>query len=82
MSTTLTIRDVDEETHAELVARAKRAGQSLQEYLRSELAQIAQKPEIETWIARVREHKATYRTGLTTEQILELRNLDRDMDKK
>ena len=78
MGTTITIRNVSKETHDELVARAARAGQSLQEYLKHELMKMAEKPDIETWLARVRKHKATYGgIRLTAEEILDARGRDR-----
>ena len=69
--TTITIRNVPEETHAELVARAAAAGQSLQEYLRTTLIKTADKPGNEALMARIRERKAKYPNNLTTEKILE-----------
>ncbi|MCA0435429.1 MAG: hypothetical protein LCH98_02900 [Actinobacteria bacterium] len=41
------IKDVPEETHAVLRARAAAAGQSLQEYLRSRLIREASQPTLE-----------------------------------
>ncbi|WP_353808856.1 FitA-like ribbon-helix-helix domain-containing protein [Agromyces sp. SYSU T00194] len=38
------IRDLAPEVHAALVARAERRGQSLQQYLSSELAKLAARP--------------------------------------
>ena len=74
---TITIRGVPDETHAELVARAASARQSLQEYLLSELTKLAQKPDIETLMARVRERKASYRTRLSANEIIGYRDSDR-----
>jgi len=46
------IKDVPEETHAVLRARAAAAGQSLQEYLRSRLIREASQPTLEEIFAR------------------------------
>jgi hypothetical protein len=44
------IRDVPDEVQAELVRRARNAGQSLQQYVRNLLVRQAQRPEIaEFW---------------------------------
>jgi len=77
MPTSITIRNVSDETHAELSARAKATGQSLQEYLRGRLDSMAQGLDAHAWVARVRARKESMKTGLTTEQILEYRDLDR-----
>ncbi|MGH3209759.1 MAG: FitA-like ribbon-helix-helix domain-containing protein, partial [Trebonia sp.] len=41
MTTSITIRDVPDETRDELAARAAATGRSLQEYLRSKLIDLA-----------------------------------------
>lgn len=46
------IKDVPEETHAVLRARAAAAGQSLQEYLRSRLIREASQPTLEEVLDR------------------------------
>lgn len=51
----ITIRDVPDDVHAELVARAARSGRSLQAYLRAELIKLAERPDPEDLMARVRE---------------------------
>lgn len=70
MSTSITIRDVPDETRDELAARAHRSGRSLQGYLRAQMIELASKPDIETWISRVREHKAATGSTLSREEIL------------
>lgn len=47
------IRDVPEQVHAELVRRAERAGQSLQQYLSTQLAQIVATPTADEIWARI-----------------------------
>ena len=45
MTTSITIRDVPDETRDELAARAAATGRSLQEYLRSKLIDLARQPD-------------------------------------
>ena len=73
----ITIRDVPEETHAELVARAARSGQSLQEYLRTELVEMARRPDVQTLMARVRARKERTDTRLPADKIARHRDRDR-----
>ncbi len=47
------VRDVSDEVHAELVRRADRAGQSLQQYLAEQLEKIAFTPSLEDSLARI-----------------------------
>jgi antitoxin FitA len=78
MSTSITIRDVPDETHRELRSRAALAGQSLQEYLREHLVTLASKPDMKTLMARIRERKEQYGgADIPVEKILEYRDADR-----
>lgn len=54
MSVAVTIRDVPDDVRNELAARAARAGQSLQEYLRGMLVLAAARPPVDDVIARAR----------------------------
>jgi antitoxin FitA len=54
MGVLVQIRDVPEEAHRTLKARAALAGTSLSEYLRSELVKVASRPTPEELVARVR----------------------------
>ena len=47
------IRDVPDDVHAILRARAAAAGMSMSEYLRSELIELAAQPTIEEVFARI-----------------------------
>ena len=47
------VRDVPTDVHDALVARAARAGQSLQQYLAGELARLAATPSIDEVIDRI-----------------------------
>jgi plasmid stability protein len=73
----ITVRNVPEETSKELAARAARRGQSLQEYLRHELVELASRSDPEEWVQRVRARVARMNTRLTVEEILEHRDADR-----
>jgi len=64
MPVSVTIRNVPDETLNELAARAARSGRSLQEYLRAQLIELADRPDIETWLAQVREHKRQMGGGI------------------
>jgi plasmid stability protein len=53
----ITIRNVPEETRNELASRAAREGRSLQEYLRRQLIDMAERPDNKAWVEQVRKHK-------------------------
>lgn len=69
--TTITIRNVPEETRDELAARAARSGRSLQEYLLGMLVERAKHPDMETVLARIEARVKATGTSLPTEVILE-----------
>lgn len=75
--TSITIRDVPDEVRDELAARARRSGRSLQEYLRSELAELARRPDPAAVLAQVRERKQRTGSRLSRERILAHRDHDR-----
>lgn len=77
MVTSITIRDVPDETRDELAARAAQTGRSLQEYLRSRLIELARQPEAETLVARIRARKAATDSTLSAAEILSHRDEDR-----
>lgn len=51
------VRDLPEDVHRELAARAERAGQSLQQFLRSELESLARREPLEQVLARIGKHR-------------------------
>ena len=73
----VTIRGVPEEARDELAARAARSGRSLQEYLRTELVQLAARPDTAALMARISERKRLTGTTISAEQILDHRDADR-----
>jgi plasmid stability protein len=77
MPVSMTIRDVPDETRAELAARAARAGQSLQEYVRGQLMALAARPSPDLLWDRVQHRLLATGTRLPAEAILELRDADR-----
>jgi antitoxin FitA len=77
MATSITIRDVPDETRDELAARAARSGRSLQEYVRLQLVELTRRPDAETLLSRVRSRKQRTGSQLSAEAILEYRDVDR-----
>jgi antitoxin FitA len=75
--TSITVRDVPEETRDELAARARLTGRSLQEYLRSRLIELARQPDAETLVERMRARKAATGSALPPGEILAYRDVDR-----
>lgn len=73
----MTIRDVPDETRDELAARAARAGQSLQEYVRAQLTALARRPSPEDFWARVEDRVRSTGTRLSAEEVLQARDADR-----
>ena len=78
MPKSITIRDVPDATSEELAARAALTGRSLQEYLRTLLVDIAGRPDAEAWVAKVRGRKDATGSAISIEQILALRDADRE----
>jgi hypothetical protein len=74
MATSITIRDVPDDTRDELAARAALTGRSLQEYLRSRLIELARQPDAETLLQRIRTRKAATASSLSADRILSHRD--------
>ena len=77
MATSITVRDVPDETRDELAMRAASTGRSLQEYLRARLIELAASPDAEALVARMRARKAATGTSLTAKRILAHRDAGR-----
>ncbi len=77
MASSITIRNVPDETRDELAARAARSGRSLQEYLRGEMIELASKADIDTLVARVEARKRAFGSSLPAERIIEYRDAAR-----
>lgn len=77
MTTSITVRDVPDETRDELAARAAVTGRSLQEYLRSKLVELARRPDAEALVQRIRLRKEATGSSVPPEEILRQRDADR-----
>lgn len=75
--TSITIRDVPEDTRDELAARAALSGRSLQEFLRSELIELAHRPDAAALVNKIRERKRLSGSMLSASAILGHRDSDR-----
>lgn len=73
----ITVRNVPDDTRNELAARAARAGQSLQEYLRQLLVDTAARPSLDEVIARARARVEATGTNIDDAAILAARDADR-----
>jgi antitoxin FitA len=73
----ITVRNVPDDTRNELAARAARAGQSLQEYLRQLLVDTAARPSLDEVIARARARVEATGTNVDDAAILAARDADR-----
>jgi len=67
----ITVRDVPDATRDELAARAARSGRSLQEFLRSELIDLAKRPDPGALAERIAERKRRTASSLPTDMILD-----------
>ncbi len=73
----VTIRDVPEATRNVLAARAARNGQSLQEFLKSALVQLAERPDVHELFDEVRARKTAANTEVSATSILDALHGDR-----
>ncbi|MCC5953814.1 MAG: hypothetical protein JJU45_17105 [Acidimicrobiia bacterium] len=73
----ITIRDVPDDTRDELAARAARAGQSLQEYLRLHLIETTQRPDARALADRIATRKDRTGTALSPDVIVGHRDAER-----
>ncbi|MFT4468819.1 FitA-like ribbon-helix-helix domain-containing protein [Arthrobacter sulfonylureivorans] len=78
MTVSITIRHVPQEIRDRLAAKARRSGQSLQEYLNAELAQLAVRPSPVDFVRGLDANvELNTDDGLTTAEILEALDADR-----
>ena len=68
----ITIRDVPSETRDLLAQRASASGRSLQQFLRTELIRLAERPDNLAIVTRAQDRVRQTGEALTSEQILEL----------
>jgi plasmid stability protein len=74
MGVLLQIRDVPEEVHRTLKARAAASGTSFSEYLRVLLARAAERPTAEELAARIRARGAVHRDEPSERAVRRLRD--------
>jgi len=77
MAVAITVRDVPDNVRDELAARAARAHQSLQEYLRSMLIDSATRQPVGDVIARARARVEVTGSTVSAASILAARDADR-----
>jgi len=77
MGTSITVRDVPDQTRDELASRAALTGRSLQEYLRAKLVELARQPDAEALVARIRARKAASGSAVPADRIIAHRDADR-----
>jgi antitoxin FitA len=74
MSKMIQVRDVPEELHSTLKARAAREGMTLSDFIKRELARVAERPTMQEWLERVQRAKPI-RTGRSPAEVIrELRD--------
>lgn len=77
MGVAMTVRDVPNDVRDELAARAARAGQSLQEYLRTMLVDSVSRPAVRDVIVRARARVDATGVRVDADSILAARDADR-----
>lgn len=76
MSKMVQIRDVPDEVHSKLVARASREGKSLSEMLREEVAMVANRPSRADVLRRIREREPVELPEDPADTVRRLRDFD------
>jgi plasmid stability protein len=74
MSKMIQVRDVPEQVHRTLKARAARQGISLSDYLKNELRRIAELPSIDEWLERTAKLRPIASDRSSAQLIRELRD--------
>jgi plasmid stability protein len=77
MSVAITVREVPDDVRDELAARAARANQSLQEYLRGMLIESASRPPVADVLASARARVEITGSRVDAASILAARDADR-----
>ena len=67
------IRDMPDDVHSILKARAAREGMSLSDFLKRELERSAEKPTMREWLERTKQAKPIRSTTTAAQVIRELR---------
>jgi plasmid stability protein len=78
MSKNIQIRDVPDDVHARLRARAAEAGMSMSDYLRQELGHVAARTSMEEILTRAAQRPGNIPFGVATRHVRAMRDDDRD----
>ena len=68
------VRDVPEHVHGTLKSRAAREGMSLSDFLKKELARVAERPTMQEWLEREQHAKPIRAKRSSAQVIRELRD--------
>ena len=74
MSKMIQVRDVPDQVHGTLKARAAREGMSLSDFLKRELARSAERPSMQEWLERTQQVKPLRSKQSAAQVIRELRD--------
>jgi antitoxin FitA len=74
MSKMIQVRDVSEQVHSTLKARAAREGMSLSDFIKRELEHIAERPSMREWLERTSRAKPIPSTRTAAQIIREFRD--------
>jgi plasmid stability protein len=74
MSKMIQIRDVPEQVHSTLKARAAREGMSLSDFIKKELARTAERPTMREWLERAQQAKPIPAKRSAAQIVRELRD--------
>jgi len=74
MSKMIQIRNVPEHVHGTLKSRAAREGMSLSDFLKKELARVAERPTMREWLERTQQAKPIRGKRSPTQVVRELRD--------
>jgi antitoxin FitA len=74
MSKMIQIRDVPEQVHRTLKARAAREGMSLSDFIKRELERTVERPTMREWLERTRQAKPIATGRSAAEIVRELRD--------
>jgi antitoxin FitA len=77
MAVSITIHELPEETVGELSARAASSGRSLEEYVRIQLIELAERPSSDQFWDRVRRRVQATGSRLPADVVLSARDRDR-----
>ncbi len=74
MSKMIQVRDVPDQVHSTLKARAAREGMSLSDFIKRELEHVAQRPSMREWLERTKSAKPIPLNRTAASIIRELRD--------